>query len=109
MSEPVLPPGVWAETYTHANGKTETIYKQQMSEEGPRTLADSQRTRHLLYMYGHWVFDWAEAAKTLHIGFGTLESHTLEHRNVPIAREWGPENLVEFGRRWRRQLIERTS
>lgn len=30
-----LPEGVWAETFTYASGKTETIYKRAMAEEGP--------------------------------------------------------------------------
>lgn len=104
-----MPPGVWAETYTHSNGRTETVYKQRMSEEGPFTRVDGTRTRHLLYMYGHWVFVWSETAKTLNIGFGTVESHTVEHRDVPIDLAWGPDNLVTFGRQWRQALIKRVT
>ena len=107
--EPVLPPGVWTETYTYANGKTETIYKQAMSEEGPHTVTDGHRIRHLVYMYGHWVFDWSEVAKTVNIGFGTIDKHTVEHKDVPIAHQWGPNNLVEFGRQWRQGLIGRVT
>lgn len=104
-----LPPGVWAEHYTYANGKTEVIYKQAMSEEGPYTVTDGQRMRHLVYMYGHWVFAWAESAKTVNIGFGTIDKHTSEYRDVPISTPWDPNNLITFGRRWRQQLINRVT
>lgn len=107
--EPILPPGVWAETYTYSNGKTEIIYKRKMSEEGPHTVTDGRRVRHLVYMYGHWVFAWPEGAKTVNIGFGSIDSHKVEYRDVPIALAWAPESLIEFGRKWRRQLISRVT
>lgn len=103
----VLPPGVWTETFTYANSKTETIYKQTMSEEGPRTRSDRQRARHLVYMYGHWVFDWLQNAKTVTIGFGTLDNHETQYLDVPIDLTWNPDNLVTFGRQWRQTLINR--
>ena len=104
-----LPPGVWAETYTHANGRVETIYKQAMSEEGPYTVTDPHGSRHLLYMYAHWVFDWAHGAATVNIGFGTIQSHTSEYPNVPISARWEADNLIAFGRQWYRQLVKRVT
>lgn len=104
-----LPPGVWAERFTYSNGKTEVVYKQAMSEEGPYTYTNEHRVRHLVYMYGHWVFDWAEGAKTVTIGFGTIQSHTVEYRDIPIAGLWGADTLANFGRGWRQQLIHRVT
>lgn len=109
MSEPILPPKVWAETFTYANGKSETIYKQRMTEEGPYTRVDGACVHHLVYMYGHWVFIWPEPSKTVTIGFGTIERHTVEYRDVPIDLTWGSDNLVAFGREWRQALIKRVT
>lgn len=104
-----LPPGVWMEKFTYANGKTDHIYKRKMSEEGPHAYTDRQGMRHLIYMYGHWVFDWPETARTLSVGFGTINNHTIEHREVGIGLAWNGENLVNFGRDWRKQLIQRVT
>lgn len=109
MSEPILPPGVWIETFTHADGKTENILKRRMAEEGPHTRVDRAGVRHLVYMYGHWVFHWPEVSKTVTIGFGTIESHTVEQKDVPIDLAWSGENLVAFARQWRQDLIKRVT
>ena len=108
MSEPPspLPTGVWAETFTYSNGKSETIYKQALAEEGPHLRQDENRVRYLIYMYGHWVFIWSEISKaTVDIAFGTIDKHHMEHREVSITGDWTPDNLIAFGRRWRRRLI----
>ena len=108
MSEPPspLPAGVWAETFAYSSGRTEIIYKRALSEEGPHLRADDRGARCLLYMYGHWVFIWSEISKaTVDIAFGAIDSHHVEHREVSITGDWNPENLIKFGRRWRRQLI----
>lgn len=100
-----LPEGVWAETFTYANGKTETIYKRAMAEEGPLLRVEGG-VRQLVYMYGHFVFIWSQVSQTtVDIGFGTIASHHVEHRDVTITGNWNPENLITFGRQWRRRLL----
>lgn len=100
-----LPEGVWAETFTYANGKTETIYKRAMAEEGPVLRVDG-RVRYLVYMYGHFVFIWSQVSRTtVDIGFGTIDSHHIEHREVAIVGNWNPDNLINFGRQWRSRIM----
>ena len=102
---PPLPPGVWTETFTYANGKTETIYKRAMAEEGPLLRAGGG-VRYLVYMYGHFVFTWSQISRnTVDIGFGTIDSHHSEHRDVTITGNWNPDNLIDFGRQWRHRII----
>ena len=100
-----LPEGIWAKTFTYANGKTETIYKRSMTEEGPH-LRIAGGVRYLVYMYGHFVFSWSQVSQaTVDIGFGTITTHHTDHHEVPITGTWKPENLITFGRCWRRHRI----
>ncbi len=100
-----LPEGVRAETFTYANGWSETIYKRSMAEEDPR-LQVQGGVRHLVYMYGHFVFTWSQISRTtVDIGFGTISSHHIEHREIAITGNWNPDNLINFGRQWRRRLM----
>lgn len=96
---------MWTETFTYANGKTETIYKRAMAEEGPALRVEGG-VRYLVYMYGHFVFIWSQISRTtVEIGFGTTNSHHIEHRDVSITGNWNPDNLIHFGRQWRRRII----
>lgn len=57
-------------------------------------------------MYGHFVFTWSQVSQTtVDTGFGTINSHHIEHREVTIAGSWNPDNLINFGRRWRRCIM----
>ena len=79
--------------------------KRAMSEEGPHVRFEGGERR-LYYMYGHFVFIWSQVSKaTVDIAFGTIDSHHVEHREVAINGDWNPDNLIKFGRRWRRKLI----
>lgn len=100
-----LPEGVWTETFTYCNGRTETIYKRAMAEEGPHLRIEGG-VRYLIYMYGHFVFVWSQVSRaTVDIGFGTVEAHHVEHREIAITGDWNPDNLIKFGRGWRRQRM----
>lgn len=105
---PVLPPGVWTETFTYSSGRTDSILKTRIAEEGPHMRTDQRRgVRYLSYMYGHWVFLWPEHSNTIAIAFGTLAQHRVEHRNVPIEKPWNGDHLVRFSRNWRSALLDR--
>ena len=69
-----------------------------MAEEGPLLRVESG-VRHLVCMYGHFVFIWAQVSRiTVDIGFGTIAAHHIEHREVTITGNWNPDNLINFGR-----------
>lgn len=105
---PVPPPGVWTETFTYSNGRTDEILKTRIAEEGPHARTDARLgLRYLSYMYGHWVFFWPEHSNTITIAFGTLANHHVEHRNVPIEKPWSGDHLVRFARSWRAALLDR--
>lgn len=104
----MLPPGVWTATFTYNNGRTDTILKTRLAEEGPHMGTDARRgIRCLSYMYGHWVFFWPEHSNTVTIAFGTIARHNVEHRNVPIDKPWNGDHLVRFARTWRANLLGR--
>lgn len=96
-----LPQGVRAETFSYANGRTETIYRAPFESDGPRLIVEEDR-KVLYFMYAAYVFRWPQDTTRLDIGHGTIADHMELWTDVPITGTWTPKSLTRFAVDWAR-------
>ncbi|GAB3480147.1 hypothetical protein [Amycolatopsis cihanbeyliensis] len=103
---PYLPPGVVSEVFVYASGRREQVYRAPLPSEGPEGFVDGAGRRGLVCMYGYFVFEWVEGARTVCVSHGRLRgARMLLWRDVSIDVEWSAAGLTAFAQRWVREHL----
>jgi hypothetical protein len=103
-----LPPGVRAETFTHADGRKATIYRAPYESDGPLVLTeDGQRV--LCYMCAAYVFRWPEGTTQVDVGHGRIGKYMRLRDGITISGNWSPRVLADFGQRWAHSELDKYS
>lgn len=99
-----LPPDAEPDIVTYGTGhhtKNMAFYRVPTPRGGPE-LREDAHGRHMVYMYGHYVFRWYAGSSTVSISHGNIDG--TNNMSLPwtftIERQWNRSNLAELARAW---------